>query len=161
MNGLRVGYAICGSFCTFSKAIAQMERLVESGYEVYPIMSHNAYSTDTRFGKADEIVERIEKICRRNVIKSIVETEPIGPKNIVDIIAVAPCTGNTLSKISNAITDTAVTMAVKSHLRCQKPVVIALASNDSLGASAQNIGKLLNTKNISLFSQTLKMSSHS
>ncbi|MDO5123432.1 MAG: dipicolinate synthase subunit B [Eubacteriales bacterium] len=148
MTEKTVGFALCGSFCTFSKAIKEMKKLVSSGYDVTPIMSDNAYSTDTRFGKSEDIISKIEEVCRKKIIHTIRDAEPIGPKRMFDILLVAPCTGNTLSKIANGITDTPVTMAVKSHLRIQRPVVLCIATNDGLGASAQNIGKLLNTKNI-------------
>ncbi len=143
----KVGFAMCGSFCTISQAINEMEKLVNNGYEVIPIMSSVAYTTDTRFGKASEIINRVESICNKKIIHSIKDAEPIGPKAMTDIMLVAPCTGNTLAKLSFAITDTPVTMAVKSHLRQQKPVLIAVSTNDALGASAQNIGRLLNIKN--------------
>ncbi len=148
MSSIRIGFAMCGSFCTFSKAITQMQNLVDLGYDVLPIMSKNAYTINTRFGSSRDFIDKIEAITSKKIINTIDEAEPIGPKALVDVLAVVPCTGNTLAKMSNAITDTAVTMAVKSHLRCQRPVVIALASNDALGASAQNIGKMLNVKNV-------------
>ena len=148
MDNIKIGFAMCGSFCTFSQTISQMKKLVGQGYDILPIMSNTAYNTDTRFGKAKEIRDEIEEICSKKIINSIVETEPIGPKDIVDIMVIAPCTGNTMAKISNAITDTPVTMASKSHLRVQKPLLITLATNDALGASAKNIGTLLNTKNV-------------
>jgi len=146
MTALKIGFAMCGSFCTFSKAIEQMENLINSGYEIIPIMSFNAYSTDTRFGKANEICEKVRNICKRDIIHTIKDAEPIGPQKLTDIMIVSPCTGNTLAKLANAVTDTPVTMAVKSHLRQQKPVLISIATNDALGASAQNIGKLMNTR---------------
>ena len=146
MTGVRVGFVMCGSFCTFAKALVQMEELVKKGYEVIPIMSYNAYSTDTRFGKAEEHIKRIEELCGRNIIADISSAEPIGPKKMTDIMVVAPCTGNTAAKLANAVTDTPAAMAVKSHLRQSKPVLICIATNDALGASAQNIGKLLNTR---------------
>lgn len=148
MKGVKVGFAICGSFCTFSKAIPQMKALIESGYEVVPIMSETAYNTDTRFGKANDFVWEIEDMCGKKIINTIPEAEPIGPKKMTDVMVIAPCTGNTLGKLSNAITDTPVTMAAKSHLRIERPLLIALASNDALGATAQNIGKLMNVKNV-------------
>lgn len=148
MSSITFGYAVCGSFCTFDKAIEQLRNLVEAGYSVLPIMSQNAYSTDTRFGRADDFVWEIEDICNKKIIKSIVEAEPIGPKKMVDLMIVAPCTGNTMAKLANGITDTTVTMAVKSTLRTGRPVLLAPATNDALSASAQNIGKLLNYKNI-------------
>lgn len=146
MKGITVGFAVCGSFCTFSRIPEQISRLIELGYEVIPIMSQNSYTTDTRFGKAKEFIEIIENLCHKKMIHTIKEAEPIGPKGMTDIMLVAPCTGNTLAKLANAITDTPVTMAVKSHLRQSKPVLLAISTNDALGASAQNIGKLLNTR---------------
>ena len=123
-----------------------MEKLKNTGYDIIPIMSFNAYTTDTRFGTAKEFIEKAENICERKVISTIAAAEPIGPKGMTDIMLVAPCTGNTMAKLANAVTDTPVTMAVKSHLRQSKPVLITVATNDALGASAQNIGRLLNTR---------------
>lgn len=137
-----------GSFCTFEKSIAEMARLSSLGYELLPVMSENAYSTSTRFGKARDIVARVETICGKSVIHTIPGAEPIGPKSMCDLMIVAPCTGNTLSKIALGITDTPVTMAVKSQLRIGAPVLLAVSSNDALGASAENIAKLMNRKNI-------------
>lgn len=148
MTKATIGFAMCGSFCTFSKALSQMEKLVELGYKVLPIMSQNAYETDTRFGKATEMVKRAEEITGEKVMHTSVMTEPIGPKKMCDLLLIAPCTGNTLAKLSLGVTDTSVTMAAKSHLRILRPVLLCLATNDALGASAQNIGRLLNTKNI-------------
>lgn len=148
MSKVTFGFAMCGSFCTFTKALEQLHKIADSGYDIVPIMSQNAYSTDTKFGKADDFVWELEDTCNRKVIKSIVEAEPIGPKKMVDLMIVAPCTGNTLAKLANGITDTSVTMAVKSSLRIDTPVLIALATNDALAASAQNMGRLLNNKNI-------------
>lgn len=148
MNDITFGYALCGSFCTFSKSLEQMKFLAEQGYNLVPIMSYNAAKTDTRFGKADDFIQEIEEICGRKLIQTIVGAEPIGPKKMVDLMIVAPCTGNTLAKLANGITDTPVTMAVKSNLRIGRPVLLAPATNDALAASAQNIGKLLNTKNV-------------
>lgn len=142
-----VGFAMCGSFCTLSKAMEQMERLCGE-YRILPIMSRNAYETDTRFGTAESFIRQAEALSGKKVLHTIVETEPIGPKGMVDVLAVCPCTGNTLSKIANGITDTPVTMAVKSSLRIGIPVVLCAASNDSLGASGPNILRLLNTKNV-------------
>lgn len=148
MNNLTFGFAMCGSFCTFSKAINQLKDIAKAGYDILPIMSQNAYSTDTRFGKAGDFIDEVEDICNKKIISSIVDAEPIGPKKLVDLMIVAPCTGNTMAKIANGITDTTVTMAVKSTLRIGLPVLVAPATNDALAASAQNIAKLLNTKNI-------------
>ncbi len=148
MKDTTVGYAICGSFCTFSKTIPQIKKLVNSGARVIPIMSQNAYSTDTRFAKAEEFISEVEQITGEKVVHTISGAEPIGPKKMCDLIIVAPCTGNTLAKLANGVTDTSVTMAVKSHLRIKRPVLLCIATNDGLGASAQNIGRLINTKNI-------------
>ena len=144
-----LGFALCGSFCTFEKAVQQMEILSRS-YKILPIMSQNAYSTDTRFGKAREWVRRVEEIADSPVIHTMVQAEPIGPKGLVDVLAVAPCTGNTLSKIAAGITDTPVTMAVKSALRIGIPVVLCCATNDAMAASGPNLLRLLNTKNVYL-----------
>lgn len=148
MTGKTVGYALCGSFCTFSKTIPQIKELIKCGYRVLPIMSETAYNTDTRFGNKEEFISEIERITENKVIHTITEAEPIGPKKMCDLLIIAPCTGNTLSKLANGVTDTAVTMAAKSHLRIKRPVLLCIATNDGLGASAQNIGRLLNTKNI-------------
>ena len=148
MKKATIGFAMCGSFCTFSKAFEQMQKLADSGFDIIPIMSGNASSTDTRFGKAEDMVKTAEKISGKKVLTTVTETEPIGPKNMCDLLVIAPCTGNTLAKLANGVTDTSVTMAAKSHLRVLKPVLLCAATNDALGASAQNIGRLLNTKNI-------------
>lgn len=148
MSKIRLGFAMCGSFCTFSKTVPQIEQMCEQGYDVYPILSEISYSTDTRFGKAEDFIRRIETACGREIIHTVAQAEPIGPKAMLDILLVAPCTGNTLGKLAGGITDSAVTMAVKAHLRNQRPVVLAISTNDALGASAKNIGLLLNQKNI-------------
>ncbi|MBQ2443786.1 MAG: dipicolinate synthase subunit B [Clostridia bacterium] len=148
LSSTRLAFALCGSFCTFKEAIPQMEQLKKRGYDIVPIMSQNASSTDTRFGTAKEFKEKIEQISEKKLINTIKEAEPLGPKNMCDAMVIAPCTGNTLAKLCNGITDTSVTMAAKSMLRVGKPVVIALASNDALGISAQNLGKILNYRNV-------------
>lgn len=148
MNNKKIGFALCGSFCTFEQAIRQIEVLKENGADVFPIMSFNAASIDTRFGKAREHIEKIEKICGRKIIATIPDAEPIGPKNMLDLLIIEPCTGNTIGKLANGITDTPVTLAAKAHLRNEKPVLIAVSTNDALTASASNIGKLLNSRNI-------------
>lgn len=148
LTDTRVGFALTGSFCTFSAVLPQIERLVSEGAAVTPVMSETAAFTDTRFGKAEEIIGKIEKITGNKVIKTINEAEKIGPQKLLDIIIVAPCTGNTLGKIAGGITDTSVTMAVKAHLRNVRPVLIAVSTNDGLAGSFKNIGQLLNTKNI-------------
>ena len=142
-----IGFAMCGSFCTFEKAFCQLAGLLEH-FDVLPIMSQNAFETDTRFGRAKEHVAWLEDMTGHRVIHTIAEAEPLGPKHMVDLLAVAPCTGNTLAKLAHAITDTSVTMAVKSVLRVGTPVVLCLATNDALAGSAQNIGRLLNTKHL-------------
>jgi dipicolinic acid synthetase B subunit len=147
MNKTHVGFALCGSFCTFSQVIPIMKELVDEGLEITPIMSQAAYTTNTRFGDAQEFVNEIESICGKNVIHTIFQAEPIGPKKLLDVLVVEPCTGNTLGKLANGIYDTSVTLAVKAHLRNNRPVVIGVSTNDALCASAPSIGKLMATKN--------------
>ena len=148
MSKETVGFALCGSFCTFKKVIPQIKKLVDEGYKVIPIMSPTAYSTDTRFGKACDFNKEIEEICNEKIIYTISGAEPIGPKELLDALIIAPCTGNTLGKLANGISDTSVTLATKAHLRNQRPVIIAVSTNDALGTSARNIGTLLNSKYI-------------
>jgi len=148
LKGVRVGFAITGSFCTFAKTIPQIENLVKEGAEVIPIISESVNNFDTRFGKAEELKNTLQLITGRNPINSIVDAESIGPKALLDILVIAPCTGNTIAKIANAVTDGPVTMACKPHLRNLRPVVIAVSTNDGLSANAKNIGVLLNMKNI-------------
>ncbi len=143
-----IGYAFCGSFCTIARSIKQLEGLTVQGYDVQPIMSENVFSTDTRFGKAADIIKRVEKLCGRPVIHTIVEAEPLGPKHPLDALVISPCTGNTLAKLSCGITDTAVCMAAKAHLRSDRPLVLALASNDALSANLKNIAALLTRKSV-------------
>ncbi len=137
-----------GSFCTFKNVIAQLEKLAALGWDITPIMSSVAYSTDTRFGKAEDFIAQISQICGKPVLHSIAQAEPIGPKKLFDVLVIAPCTGNTLAKLAAGIADTAVTLAAKAHLRNLRPIVIAVSSNDALGAGAKNIGMLMNCKNI-------------
>lgn len=148
MQNIKIGYAFCGSFCTLAQSLKALKALKEEYENITPIMSQIVYSTDTRFFKAEDFKTEVEKICSKKIIHTIDGAEPIGPKNLLDIIVVSPCTGNTLAKIALGITDTPVTMAVKAHLRNNKPVLLAPATNDALGASAKNIGLLHNTKNI-------------
>ena len=148
MNKKTVGFALCGSFCTFKKVIPQIKKLINDGYRVIPIMSYNAYTTDTRFGKASDFNKEIEQLCGEKIIYTISGAEPIGPKELLDMLVIAPCTGNTLGKLANGISDTSVTLATKAHLRNQRPVVIAVSTNDALGTSARNIGTLMNSKHI-------------
>lgn len=143
-----IGFAMCGSFCTLSRVIDEIVNLKKLNYDVIPIMSEIVYSTDTRFGKAEDFIKRVEDVCSHKVIHTITMAEPIGPKQMLDLLVIAPCTGNTLAKLANGITDTSVTMSAKSHLRNKRPLLIAVSTNDGLGASAKNIGKLLNYKNI-------------
>lgn len=148
LKGKVIGFALTGSFCTFSKVIVEMENLVAQGAKIVPIMSATAHSVDTRFGRAADINARIESICNCSIITTIFEAEPIGPKGYLDLLIIAPCTGNSLAKLSAGIADTAVTMAAKAHLRNQKPVLIAVSTNDGLANAAKNIGSLMNYKNI-------------
>lgn len=148
MKNITLGYAFCGSFCTIKQSLNALNALAEEGYTLRPIMSDIVFNTDTRFGKAADLKNEVEALCGADIIHTIPAAEPIGPKNLLDILVVSPCTGNTLAKIANGVTDTPVTMAVKAHLRNNKPVVLAIATNDALGASAKNIGLLHNTKNI-------------
>lgn len=141
-----VGFALTGSFCTFGKILPIMKVLSDL-YTLLPIMSVNAFETDTKFGPANEFIEEIEDICQNHVLHSLQAVEPIGPKKLADLIVVAPCTGNTLSKLSHGITDTPVTMACKSQLRVGRPILVGISSNDGLGAAAENVGRLLNRKN--------------
>ncbi len=145
---IKLGFALCGSFCTFSKVIPCIEELKNSGMDIYPVMSFNAYETDTRFGTAQSFIDRIESICGHEIIHTLTHAEPIGPKNIIDALVIAPCTGNTLAKLSTGIADTPVTLAAKSTLRNGNPVIIAVSTNDALSNAAKNIGNLLNYKNI-------------
>ncbi|GMB10811.1 MAG: dipicolinate synthase subunit B [Candidatus Improbicoccus devescovinae] len=147
MKKLNLGYAMCASYCTIEESILVLKKLSKI-YNIIPIVSENLLKYDTRFGKSEDIRNKIEEITTKKVIASIVDAEPIGPKNMTDILLLAPCTGNTLSKISRAITDTTVTMAAKSHLRVGKPLVICLATNDAMGASFENISRTMNTKHI-------------
>ena len=148
MNNLNVGFALCGSFCTFSNAIREIKNIKDEGHNIIPIMSYNAYSTDTRFGKAQKFKDEIESICQNHIISSIAEAEPIGPKKLLDILIIEPCTGNTLAKLANGIADTPVTLAAKSHLRNARPLLIAISTNDALANAAKNIGYLINYKNV-------------
>ena len=144
---VRIGYAITGSFCTFSKTFEAMKRLVARDYELTPIMSYNAYELSTRFGTSAQNREMATAITGKAIIHTIRDAEPIGPKRMFDILVVAPCTSNTLAKLACGINDTPVTMAVKSHVRNMRPVVITVSTNDALAAAAANIGALQAAKN--------------
>lgn len=143
-----VGFAVCGSFCTHAKAMEALEQVKARFSTVIPIVSECTATTDTRFGPAHELMREMERICDRRVISSIREAEPIGPKKLLDLLIIAPCTGNTLGKLACGITDTTVTMAAKAHLRNQRPLLIAPSTNDGLTASAPNLGALLGRKYI-------------
>ena len=144
---LKLGFAMTGSFCTFDKVFPMMEKL-SAEYEVTPIFSGISTEVECRFGCGEDFMKRAEMICGRSVLRELNEVEPIGPKKLLDILLIAPCTGNTLAKIANGITDTAVTMAYKSHMRNGRPVVLAVSTNDGLGTAAGNIATLLNKKNV-------------
>ena len=139
---------MCGSYCTYKEVFQTLENLVESYPDITPILSENAAGTDSRFGTSAEHEKRLEALCGRPVIKSIAAAEPIGPKKLLDALVIAPCTGNTLGKLACGITDTAVTMAAKAHLRNGRPLILALATNDGLAGSAPNLGIMLGRKNV-------------
>ena len=147
MRRERIGFAMCGSFCTHETVLEALRTLTERYETVIPILSETAAATDTRFGPARELTEALEQMTGRAVLRDIPSVEPIGPKKLLDVLVIAPATGNTVAKLAAGITDTAVTMAAKAHLRNGGPVVIALASNDGLSAGAKNIGELLVRKN--------------
>lgn len=142
-----LGFALCGSFCTHSDALAVMRSLADE-YDIVPITSYAVSSTDTRFGKATELKKKIVDICGREPVEDIVEAEKFGPARPLDIMLICPCTGNTAAKLANGITDTPVTMAAKAHLRSDRPLLLALASNDAMSGNFQNIGRLLQRKNV-------------
>jgi dipicolinate synthase subunit B len=143
-----IGYAFCGSFCTHAQSLEELKKLKNQGYDILPIMSENVYNTDTRFGKASDLIKEVEEITNNRVISSIVDAEPLGPKIELEALVICPCTGNTLAKMARGITDTTVTMSAKAHLRSDRPLVIALCSNDALSANLQNISILLERKNV-------------
>ncbi len=148
LTDTKIGVAITGSFCTINEVLPVIEELVKMSVDVTPIFSEIVYTTDTRFGKAADLLWRIEDITDKRAIHTINEAEPIGPQKLLDALVIAPCTGNTLSKLANGINDTTVTMAAKAHLRNGRPLIIAVSTNDGLGVNAKNIGILLNSKNI-------------
>ena len=148
LKGINLGLCMCGSFCTYKKSFEAIERLKKIGVNIYPVMSKISYTTDTRFGKTLEFRKRLEDMTGNKIIDSVFSAEPIGPQNFLDIMLVAPCTGNTMAKLNNGITDGPVTMACKAHLRNNKPLVLCLATNDALGINLKNIGGLMVRKNI-------------
>lgn len=147
MNKPRVGIALCGSYCTYDKLFSQLA-VLDDKYELVPIMSETAAATDTRFGTHADFISRLKSLCGTEPVHSIAEAEPLGPAKPMEALIIAPCTGNTMAKINHGITDTAVTMAAKAHLRNSKPLIIAFSTNDALSGSAPNIAGLLNRKNV-------------
>ena len=143
-----IGYAFCGSYCTLSASLGVLSDLANEGNEILPIMSENVYSTDTRFFAKDDLKRRVRELTGRRIIASITDAEPLGPKEPLSALIIAPCTGNTLAKLATGITDTAVTMAAKAHLRQDRPLLIALASNDAMSQNLGNIGRLLTRKSV-------------
>ena len=148
LTGINIGVALTGSFCTYANVIKQIENLVKESANVIPIFSYHSQTTNTRFGNAADFIERIQGITGNTAIRTIEDAEPLGPKGKLDILIIAPCTGNTMAKLAQGITDTPVLMAVKGHLRNQKPLVISLATNDALGFNLKNIGLLYPAKNV-------------
>lgn len=148
LQNKNIGIALTGSFCTFDKTFEEIEKLLEMGANVYPVLSFNSQKIDSRFGNAADFHKKLVEMTGHEPITTIEDAEPIGPKNMFDVMAVIPCTGNTLAKMANGITDTPVLMAAKAHIRNNKPLVISLATNDALGVNLKNIGTLINQKNI-------------
>lgn len=146
IEGKRIGFVMTGSFCTFRKTIDELKKIVKLGAKVIPIMSENSYTMDTKFGKAKDFINEVEDITGTKILHTIQEVEPIGPKDMLDILVVAPATGNTMAKLANDIIDSSATMAVKSHLRRERPVIIAISTNNGLSGAGENIGKLFNRK---------------
>lgn len=147
MQKQKLGFAICGSFCTHSHTVKTLESLSQK-YEIFPIISEISKSTDTRFGTSEELICKLRSLTGKEPVFTVKDAEPLGPSIVLDGLLICPCTGNTLAKFAHGITDTAVTMAAKASARCSRPVIIALASNDALGANLQNIGLLYNKKNV-------------
>ncbi|MCI7769485.1 MAG: dipicolinate synthase subunit B [Christensenellaceae bacterium] len=145
---IKLGYAVTGSFCTFSKTLVALQALIDKGYDITPVFSFNTLNLDTRFFRAKDFYSEVTRITGKYPIADIVGAEPLGTREKLDLMIVSPCTGNTLAKLAAGITDTPVTLAVKAHLRNNRPVLLALSSNDALGANAKNFGILLNTKNV-------------
>lgn len=148
LKGKKIGIAFTGSFCTYKNAMEELEKLVNTGANVQCIFSENAQTIDSRFGKAKEFLEQAKELTGNPIMKTIAQAEPIGPKGLLDLLVIFPCTGNTIAKLANGITDTPVLMAAKAHLRNEKPLVISISTNDALGMNMKNIGLLLNAKNI-------------
>ncbi|MCZ8512314.1 dipicolinate synthase subunit B [Paenibacillus filicis] len=147
-NDMTVGFALTGSHCTFAETMPQIQRFVDAGAKVIPIASHTLMTTDTRFGTSENWQKQLKEITGNDIISSIVDAEPLGPSKLLDVMVIAPCTGNTTSKLANAMTESPVLMAAKAQMRNQRPLVLAISTNDGLGLNAMNVGKLLITKNI-------------
>ncbi len=146
LKNKKIGFAMTGSFCTFKSVFAELEKLKETGCEIFPIMSETSFSTDTRFGTSIDMQSRFKEICGKDIIHTIAAAEPIGPRQLLDVLIIMPCTGNTLAKLAAGIADTSVTLAAKAHLRNQRPVLVAVSTNDGLANAAKNIGTLQNIK---------------
>lgn len=147
-NDMTVGFALTGSHCTFAETMPQIQRFVDAGAKVIPIASHTLMTTDTRFGTSENWQKQLKEITGNDIISSIVDAEPLGPSKLLDVMVIAPCTGNTTSKLANAMTESPVLMAAKAQMRNQRPLVLAISTNDGLGLNAMNVGKLLITKNV-------------
>lgn len=148
MIQMKIGYALTGSFCTVGRSLSELEKLMSTYGEIVPIVSEAIANTDTRFGKAKDMLNRLKELCGTSPISSIIEAEPLGPKLPLDAMIICPCTGNTIAKLSNGITDSTVTMAAKAHLRCDRPLVIAVSTNDALSQNLKNIATLLQRKSV-------------
>lgn len=144
---MRIGFALCGSFCTLERTMNVLERMTKAGWEITPIVSENVGSMDTRFGRSADCLDRLEEICGRSALRTLQDVEPIGPKGWFDALVIAPCTGSTLARLAYGMSDTPQTLAAKSQLRIERPVIIAVSTNDALSGSAESIGRLLNRKN--------------
>lgn len=150
LEGKKIGFVVTGSHCTIDEILPEITRFREEGAEVYPIVSYSVNSMDTRYGRAEDLKKKLEILTENRIINSIVDAEPIGPQKLLDVLVIAPCTGNTLAKLANGITDTPALMAAKAHLRNSRPVVLSISTNDGLGINAKNLGMILNMKNIYL-----------
>ncbi len=148
MTGKRIGFALTGSFCTFAKVLPQVQALVEAGAQVFPIASRAVAETDTRFGRAEDFLHALADMTGREPLSTLAQVEPIGPRRMLDLLIVAPCTGNTLAKLAAGIADTPVTLACKAHLRNEGPLLLAPSTNDGLGTAAKNIGALLGARSV-------------
>lgn len=148
LKGIRVGFALTGSHCTLDEIFPAMEAIKKEGADIYPIISYSVDQTVTRFGSPEKWKAELFRITSRQAINTITGAEPVGPQKMLDVLVIAPCSGNTLAKLANAITDTPVLMTAKAHLRNQRPVVLAISTNDGLGLNAKNLGTLINAKNI-------------